>query len=93
MASGVCHDRQWCTGASLVEVHQDDERARACDGQGKAEGNRFVHPEEMKAKGRFHCHHHLLHWRVVEKTARFFLKVCGEKTRGNKNYTVRLVKH
>lgn len=68
MASGECHGRQWYTGTSPVEVHQGDERARARDGQRKTEENWFVHPEEMKAKGRFHCQHQLLHWRVVEKT-------------------------
>lgn len=67
VASGVRCENQWCTGASPVEVHQDDDRVGACDGQEKDEKNWFGHTEEMKAQGRFHCYHHLVCWRMDEK--------------------------
>lgn len=67
MASGVYHEMQWCIGESPVEVHQDDDRVRACDGQGKAERNWFGHTGEMKAQGGFHCYHQLVCWRMDEK--------------------------
>lgn len=54
VASGVHCEKQWCTGASPVEVHQDDDdRVSACDGQEKAERNWFGHTEEVKAQRGF----------------------------------------
>lgn len=42
MASGVHCEKQWCTEANPVDVHQDDDRVGARDGQEKAEKNGLV---------------------------------------------------